>query len=112
MAARRRRGTCGSAARPACDDGAGPSFHVGFAVRLVGADSAGPSVDADAVGEGGGALEFCEDGFLVVEQIADQAIGISLLHGHRCLYLWPQNAWREASCKGGNISLVSGCKLN
>jgi hypothetical protein len=113
MAARRGCGTCCSTARTTClHDSTCSGFHVGFAIRLIRADSSGTSVNANAVREGGGALEFGEDGFFMVEEVTNQAVGVSFLHGHGCFNFRSKDTRSQNCCEACDVCFVSGSKFN
>lgn len=68
-------------------DGFGSCFHGCATVALVcgrGGSGSGFWADrgCDAQTKGGGlAFEFAEDCFFVVEEVADEAVGVALVHG-------------------------------
>ena len=67
-------------------NGAVAGLHVGAPVALVGADTveawiAGRrGITAGSVCQGGGAFELAEDGFLVGEEVANETVGVTLVH--------------------------------
>ena len=57
-------------------------------------------------------LQFPEDCLFVIEEIADQFIGMTFLACERGFYTWAEDTWREGVCKRGDERLVRGGKLD
>lgn len=73
-------------------DGAVAGFHVGSAVAFVGADGSGAAGAGGRVAEGAGALEFAENGFFVVEEVADQTVTVAFVHRQAAFDAWAEDA--------------------
>ena len=63
--------------------------------------------------EGGGlALEFAEDGFFVVEEIPDQAVGVAIFEGEGVLGAGAEDARCERVCKVRDVVFVGGGEVD
>ena len=93
-------------------------FHVHATVTLVRvARGAVPRVPAEvrrieSLVLRGSALQLAKDGFLVVEEIAHQAIGVALMHGEGVFDAGTQDAGREGLREGGDEGFVRGGKFD
>ena len=98
-------------------DGSVSRFHVHASVALICiARRTVPRIGREVRGvQGlvlrGGALQLAEDGFLVVEEIADQAIGMALVHGQGVFHAGPQDAGREGLRERGDEGFVGRREL-
>ena len=78
-------------------DGAVSGFHVSAAVAFVSTDSVearatrGGGVAAKSMCQGGGSFELAKDGFLVRKEVADETIGVALMHCERGVYTGAEN---------------------
>ncbi len=57
-------------------------------------------------------LEFAEDGFFVIKQIANQPIGVAVFERQSIFGARPQDAGREGVCKVGDVVVVGGGEVN
>ena len=106
-----RRGT--GCAASTCN-GLVARLHCFPAVRFIGADAA----EACFLRRGLGArcrmrkctcaFELAEDGFLVSEQVADEAVGVAFVHGQVGVEAWAEDAGREVVGEGCDEFFVSG----
>lgn len=89
-------------------DGAVAGFHVGTAVAFVSADTAeagraGGGVAARGVCQGRGAFQLAEDGFLMGEEVANEAVGVALMHGEGCVCTRAEDAGGKGLGERGNV---------
>jgi hypothetical protein len=88
-------------------------LHIGTAVALVGANGT-RAVGCHGTGmrEGGHALEFREDGILVLEQIADQPVGVLLLHSQGSFRARSEDTGCQRRSQRSNVLLIGRCQVN
>lgn len=86
-------------------DGAVARLRRRAAVALVGADGARPAGAAERHGRRL-ALELAEDGLLVREEVADQAVAVALVHRERALHAGAQDARRQRLRQRRDVRLV------
>jgi len=101
-----------AASTTARGDGAVAGFHVSAAVAFVGADGSGAAGAGSGVAEGAGAFEFAEDGFFVVEEIADQAVAVTFVHRQAAFDARAEDAGGEVVGEGGDVCFVGGGELD
>lgn len=111
MAAASRRGlrAAGTTAR---GDGAVAGLHVGAAVAFVGADGSRAAGAGGRVTEGAGTFEFTEDGFFVVEEVADQPIAVPFVRCQATFDARAEDTKGEVVGEGGDEGFVGGGKLD
>lgn len=86
------------------------------AVTLVGTDSSRPwrvlgIRDRNCMTQSRHPLQLTEDPGLVCKEIADQTVGVFLLHGQGCFHAWADNARRQGGSQSNNVFLVSRRQL-
>lgn len=89
-------------------DGAVAGFHVGTTIAFISADTAeagraGGGVATGSVCQGRGAFQLAEDGFLVGEEIANEAVGVALVHGEGCVCTRAENAGGKGLGERGGV---------
>lgn len=80
-------------------------FHGGASVALVSADSTGTTGGGDAQGTGL-AFQLAEDGVLVGEQIPNQSVTVTLIHGKATLCTRPEDAVRQSLSQRSHVLIV------
>jgi len=60
------------------------------------------------VAESAGALEFAKDGFLVLEEVADEAVAVAFVHCQTAFYAWTEDAGSEVMGECGYEGFVCG----
>jgi hypothetical protein len=114
MAPRPRRWAGGSASGLlSSHDGTCPRFHVRFPIALVGAYRSRRSVvDAGTVRQRTGSFQLTKDSVFVLKKVANESIGMLLLHSHRGLYSRPKNAWCQGLSESRDVRFIGGSELN
>lgn len=89
-------------------DGAVAGFHISTAVAFVSADTAeagraGGGVATGSMCQGRGAFQLAEDGFLMGEEIANEAVGVALVHGEGCVCTRAEYARSEGLGERGGV---------